>query len=84
VVGDFKLLLELELELVWRWPVDVCVVDFCAVDFWLVDVLALVAVIPGRPKASPAAARMLAAVADAATDRTRARPWTMRLLSVMA
>jgi len=40
----------------------------------LVDVLALVAVTPGRAKAMPTAARTLAAVADVATDLTRARP----------
>ncbi len=80
VVGDCKFL----LLLVWRCRV---VVVLWVVDFWPVlpvEVLALVAVTPGRPKARPAAARMLAAVADAATDLTRVRPWTTRLLSVMA
>ena len=54
----------------------------------LVDVLAWVEVTPGRPNARPAAVRMLAAVADAATDLTRVRPRaraaSSRLLSVMA
>jgi hypothetical protein len=48
-----------------------------------VDVLALVEVTPGSAKAIPAAAMMLAAVADAATDLTRTRPWAKRWLSVM-
>ncbi len=58
------------------------------VDLWLVvpvlpEVLAWDEATPGRPNASPAAVRMLATVADAATDLTRARPSTERWLSVM-
>jgi len=77
-----------------RWVVvDLC--EALCLVVWplpLVEVLALLEVMAGRPKARPAAAMMLAAVAEAATVLTRVRPrsrpkaraTSSRLLSVMA